>query len=122
MGRSMTMDDGRSTIMRIDAHQHFWRYSASEYRWIDDSMSALRRDFVLADERREMDRAGIDACIAMQARHTLEETRWLLELADAHPFIAGVVGWIVQQADDVAAQLEPFAGHPKLVGVRHIVK
>jgi L-fuconolactonase len=108
--------------MRIDSHQHFWRYNASEYGWIDDSMSALRRDFLPDDARREMDRAGVNACIAVQARQTLEETRWLLELADAHPFIAGVVGWIDLQADDVAAQLEPFAGHPKLVGVRHIVQ
>ena len=69
-----------------------------------------------------MDRTGIDACIAVQARQTLEETRWLLELADAHPFIAGVIGWIDLQAEDVVAQLEPFAGHPKLVGVRHIVQ
>ncbi len=108
--------------MRIDAHQHFWRYNAAEYGWIDDSLAVLRRDFLPADARRHMDRAGIDACIAVQARQTLEETRWLLDLADAHPFIAGVVGWIDLQADDVAAQLEPFAGHPKLVGVRHIVQ
>jgi L-fuconolactonase len=116
------MDDGRWTIMRIDTHQHFWRYNRAEYPWIDDSMSALRRDFLPADARREMDRAGVDACIAVQARQSLEETRWLLELADANPFIAGVVGWIDLQADDVAAQLEPFAGHPKLLGVRHIVQ
>jgi L-fuconolactonase len=108
--------------MRIDSHQHFWRYSAAEYPWIDDSMSALRRDFLPADLRPEMDRAGVEACIAVQARQSLEETRWLLELADAHPFIAGVVGWIDLQAEDVVAQLEPFAGHPKLVGVRHIVQ
>jgi len=108
--------------MRIDSHLHFWRYSAAEYGWIDDSMPALRRDFLPAEARREMDRAGIDACVAVQARQTLEETRWLLELADAHPFIAGVVGWIDLQADDVAAQLEPFAGHTKLVGVRHIIQ
>jgi L-fuconolactonase len=108
--------------MRIDSHQHFWRYNAAEYGWIDDSMSALRRDFLPADLRREMERARIDACIAVQARQSLEETRWLLELADEHSFIAGVVGWIDLQADDVVAQLEPFAGHPKLVGVRHIVQ
>lgn len=108
--------------MRIDAHQHFWRYDAAEYGWIDDSLAALRRDFLPADARRQMDRAGIDACIAVQARQTLEETRWLLELADACPFIAGVVGWIDLQADAVSVQLEQFAGHPKLVGVRHIVQ
>jgi L-fuconolactonase len=108
--------------MRIDAHQHFWRYTPAEYGWIDESMSTLRRDFLPDEAKREMERAGIDACVAVQARQTLEETRWLLELADANPFIAGVVGWVDLQSDDVAAQLGQFARHPKLVGVRHIVQ
>ena len=108
--------------MRIDSHQHFWRYSAAEYEWIDDSMSVLRRDFLPSDARREMDLAGIDACVAVQARQTLEETRWLLELADSAAFIAAVVGWVDLQADDAEAQLAQFATHSKLVGVRHIVQ
>ena len=65
-------------------------------------MSALRRDFLPAELRREMDAAAIDACVAVQARQTLEETRWLLDLADAHSFIAGVIGWVDLQADDAA--------------------
>jgi L-fuconolactonase len=108
--------------MRIDSHQHFWRYSPVEYAWIDDSMAALRRDFLPADARCEMDRARVDACVAVQARQSLEETRWLLELADANPFVAGVVGWIDLQSSEAAAQLETFTQHPKLVGVRHIVQ
>jgi L-fuconolactonase len=108
--------------MRIDSHQHFWRYSAAEYDWIDDSMAGLRRDFLPSDLRGEMDDAAIDACVAVQARQTLDETRWLLELADAHPFVAGVIGWIDLQAEDAAEQLEQFVGHPKLLGVRHVVQ
>ena len=94
----------------------------AQYGWIDDSMAALRRDFLPPDSRREMARAGFDACVAVQARQTLEETRWLLALADAYPFIAGVVGWVDLQAPDARAQLEQLAAHPKLVGVRHIVQ
>jgi L-fuconolactonase len=108
--------------MRIDAHQHFWRYTPAEYEWIDEAMAALRRDFLPGDLQPEMERAGIDACVAVQARQTLEETRWLLELAEANSFIAGVVGWVDLQAADVASQLEQFARHSKLVGVRHIVQ
>jgi L-fuconolactonase len=111
-----------ASAMRIDAHQHFWRYDPAEYGWIDDTMAALRRDHLPMDAQREMTRAGVDACVAVQARQTLEETRWLLALADAHPFIAGVVGWIDLQSADVRAQLEEFANHPRLVGVRHIVQ
>jgi L-fuconolactonase len=108
--------------MRIDAHQHFWRYDPAEYGWIDDTMAGLRRDYLPAESHREMARAGFDACVAVQARQTLEETRSLLAFADTHPFIAGVVGWIDLQAPDVRAQLEACAGHPKLVGLRHIVQ
>ena len=116
--RSVTSERG----MSIDAHQHFWRYSAAEYDWIDDSMARLRRDFLPADAEREMAGAGFHACVAVQARQTLEETRWLISLADAHRFIVGVVGWVDLQAVDARAQLERFAGHPKLVGIRHIVQ
>ncbi len=57
----------------------------------------------------------------MQARQNLEETRWLLELAEKHPFIKGVVGWVDLRSDRLSEQLERFAQHPKLVGVRHVV-
>jgi len=107
---------------RIDAHQHFWRYDPAEYAWIDETMAALRRDCLPDEAQREMGRAGFDACIAVQARQTLDETRWLLALAAAHPAIAGVVGWIDLQAEDARQQLERFSADPKLVGVRHIVQ
>ena len=66
--------------------------------------------------------AGFDHCIAVQARQTLDETRWLLALADQYPFIAGVVGWVDLQAADVDAELGTVAGHPRLVGIRHVVQ
>jgi L-fucono-1,5-lactonase len=118
------LDADSGGMMRIDAHQHFWRYDAAEYGWIDDAMAALRRDFLPAESAREMAAIGCDACVAVQARQTLDETRWLLSLADAHPSIIGVVGWVDLQAGAgrVRAQLEPFASHPKFVGVRHIVQ
>ena len=66
------------TRMRIDAHQHFWRYDAAEYGWIDDRMIELRRDFMPDDLQPLLEAAGIDGCVAVQARQTLDETRWLL--------------------------------------------
>ena len=84
-------------------------------------MKPLRRDFMPEDALTEMRSAGIDACVVVQVRQTLEETRWLLELADHHPFIAGVVGWVDLRTDDVDAQIASVA-HSKLVGVRHIVQ
>ena len=108
--------------MRIDSHQHFWKYNAAEYTWIDDSMAALKRDFLPDESAREMARVGFDACVAVQARQTLDETRWLLGLAAEHPSIAGVVGWVDLQADNVRDQLAALAGHQRLVGIRHIAQ
>src|SRR5436190_6427546 len=107
--------------MRIDAHQHFWRYNADEYGWIDDSMSILRRDFVPADLKPELDSAGFDACIAVQARQTLGETHWLLRLAAQSPFIAGVIGWVDLRAMNVRDELKDLAQNPKLLGIRHVL-
>ncbi|MGH9194517.1 MAG: amidohydrolase family protein, partial [Acidimicrobiia bacterium] len=109
-------------MLRIDAHQHFWQYTPTEYGWIDDTMAALRRDFLPEHLKVELDRAGFAGCVAVQARQTVEETVWLLELADQYPFIVGVVGWVDLQSQAVRAQLERFARHAKLVGIRHIVQ
>jgi L-fuconolactonase len=107
---------------RIDAHVHFWRYSRAAYGWIDDSLALLQRNFLPEDAAREMRAAAMDACVAVQARQTLEETHWLLALADAHPLVAGVVGWVDLRAPDLDAQLDALASRPKLVGIRHIVQ
>jgi L-fucono-1,5-lactonase len=107
---------------RVDSHQHFWRYDPAEYGWIDDTMAVLRRDFLPGDLEPALRAAGFDRCVAVQARQTLEETRFLLELADRHPTIAGVVGWVDLQSPDARAQLASFHRHPKLVGIRHIVQ
>jgi L-fuconolactonase len=108
--------------MHIDAHQHFWVYDPREYDWIDDSIAPLRRDFLPDDLKPELERAGFQKCVAVQARQTLEETRWLLELAASTPFVLGVVGWVDLQSPQARSQLETLAGNPKLVGVRHVVQ
>lgn len=107
--------------MRIDSHQHFWRYSAEQYPWIQPDWP-IRRDFLPADLEPLINAADIDGSIAVQARQSLEETRWLLELADHSPLIKGVVGWVDLCSPEVGQQLERFATHPKLVGVRHVVQ
>jgi len=108
--------------MRIDSHQHFWRYSPDEYGWIDDSMAALRRDFLPGVLKLELESGGFQGSVAVQARQSLEETRWLLELAQRSSSILGVVGWVDLRSPEVRSQLKGFAGNPKLVGVRHIVQ
>ena len=107
---------------KIDAHQHFWQYNPAEHVWMTDEMASIRRDFLPQDLKPLLDRAGFDGCVAVQARQSLDETRWLLQLAGQYEFIRGVVGWVDLRSPNLAAQLGEFSGQEKLVGVRHVVQ
>lgn len=107
--------------MRIDSHQHFWRYSPGEYPWIQTDWP-IRRDFLPRDLEANLRRCGLDGSVAVQARQSVAESRWLLELADASPWIRGVVGWVDLCSPEAGIQISQFAAHPKFVGVRHVVQ
>ncbi|NJB84796.1 L-fuconolactonase [Lewinella marina] len=108
--------------MIIDAHQHFWQFDPVRDAWIDASMGVLRQDFLPTDLAPILAANGVDGCVAVQADQSLAESDFLLELADRHPFIRGVVGWVDLCAPDVEEQLARYAAHPKFVGVRHILQ
>jgi L-fuconolactonase len=108
--------------MRIDAHQHFWNYNQREHGWIDEAMASIRRDFLPAELKPLLEKNGFRGSVFVQVRQTVEETRWMLELAENNPFILGVVGWVDLRSPGLRAELESFAGKPKLVGIRHIVQ
>ena len=107
--------------MRIDSHQHFWHYDPAQHVWMTEKMAALRRDYLPEELAPLLQAAGFDGTIAVQARQMLEETEWLLGLAERHASIKGVVGWVDLCSSELPAQLERFSSHPKLVGVRHVV-
>jgi L-fuconolactonase len=106
----------------IDAHQHFWAYEAREYAWIGEKLKALRRDFLPADLKKLQAGLGFKGSIAVQARQSLEEARWLLELASVEESILGVVGWVDLCSAGAGEQLKGFAGNPKFKGVRHVLQ
>jgi L-fuconolactonase len=108
--------------MRLDSHQHFWHYSPVDHTWMSAEMAALKRDFLPNDLDPLLASAHFEGSVAVQARQNLEETRWLLELAAQHEFIRAVVGWVDLRSEDLPNQLEAFAQHPKLAGVRHVVQ
>jgi L-fuconolactonase len=109
-------------IMRIDAHQHFWIYRPETHGWITDAMAVLKRDFLPTDLEPLLRGQGFDGCVAVQAAQSLEETRFLLGLADRHPFVKAVVGWVDLLSPDLEAQLGAFVSHPCFRGVRHIAQ
>ena len=107
--------------MIIDSHHHFWRYTAEDYGWIGEDARVLKRDFLPNTLEEEIRAAGVSGVISVQARQSLVETEWLLELAQKHSFIYGVVGWVPLVSIDVDEDLERFASQPKLKGVRHVL-
>lgn len=113
---------GIPVTLRIDAHQHFWRYRPDEFPWIDTSMAGLRRDRLPGDLAPLLRNASMDACIAVQARQGLDESRFLLRMAHENPFIVGVVGWADLCDPGAGGQLAAFAIDRKFVGVRHLLQ
>lgn len=107
--------------MKIDSHQHFWKFNTSDYGWIDESMKILQQDYLPADLETPLQREGFNGTIAVQARQSLEETRWLLQLADNYPWIKGVVGWVDLCSPEIDEQLADLSLNKKLVGVRHVI-
>ena len=85
-------------------------------------MAAIRRDFLPSHLEPLLGGGGFCGSVAVQARQSLEETDWLLKLADENPFVLGVVGWVDLCSPQVREQLAGFAGRSKLVGIRHIVQ
>lgn len=108
--------------MTIDAHHHFWKYDPAEYAWIGDAMQAIRRDFLPEDLKQAVAGTDVDGVVSVQARQSLEETEWLLELAAAHDLVRGVVGWVPLTSSSVMDDIERFLSHKKFKGVRHVLQ
>ena len=108
--------------MRIDAHQHFWKYNSQRDSWITDDMRVLRADFLPHHLAPLLQQEGFDGCVAVQADQSEEETALLLQLEEENPFIKGVVGWVDLQSSKVEERLGHFAQAKKLKGLRHIVQ
>ena len=108
--------------MKLDSHQHFWKYSPQQHNWIDDSMVSLKRDFLPNDLDPHLIENKIEACVVVQADQSEKETEFLLELATQYEFIKGVVGWVDLRAKNVEERLKFYCQNQYFKGVRHIVQ
>ncbi|MCA9128520.1 MAG: amidohydrolase family protein [Planctomycetales bacterium] len=108
--------------MRIDSHHHFWNYSPEQYPWIGPGMAVLRSDYGPRQLQAEINATGINSVVSVQARQSIEETDWLLEIATDHEFVAGVVGWLPLADDSLRSELERLVASPKLKALRHVVQ
>src|SRR3989442_1539777 len=108
--------------MIVDSHQHFWQVGRFDYPWMSPEVDALCHDYLPVALASVLNRKRVDRTILVQASNSLEETRWLLSLADQHAFIGGIVGWVDLESAEVARQLDEFTAHPNFKGVRHLVE
>lgn len=106
----------------IDSHQHFWQVGRFDYPWMSAEVETLYRDFLPEALEPVLQDCGVRQTVLVQASNSLAETRWLLELAEHHRFIAGVVGWVDLTSPQVDDQIIDFIAYPKFKGVRHLVE
>lgn len=107
---------------RVDSHQHFWRLDRGDYAWLTPALGTIYRDYLPEDLAPLLARAGVGSTILVQAAPTLEETRFLLQLASRHDFVAGVVGWADFGSEDAADTIAWLASDAKLVGLRPMIQ
>ena len=112
-------------MSKTDSHQHFWRPTRGDYTWLRADVAALAplvRDFLPSDLEPALQASGITQTVLVQAADSVAETEFMLDLAERHGFIGGVVGWVDLSRDDAVATLERLAAHPKLKGVRPMLQ
>ena len=106
----------------IDSHQHFWQVGRFDYPWMSSDLGVLYRDYLPDDLAPILQQNGVKQTVLVQASNSVAESRWLLELADANSFVAGVVGWVDLMSVEIDPQLDELCAHSKFKGVRHLVE
>lgn len=109
-------------MLKIDAHNHYWRYNSKAYSWINDRMTILKSDFSPDQLKPFTEQYDIDGMVAVQACQSHEDNDFLLQQATHHSIVKGVVGWVDLSAENVEVDLESYARFPKFVGIRHMVQ
>lgn len=109
--------------MKIDSHQHFWNPTRGDYGWMDsEGAKPLRRTIMPKDLVPHLKTHGIDKTVLVQAAPTVEETEFMLGIADATDFVAKVVGWVDFENRDDLKHLGRLKKHPKFAGVRPMIQ
>lgn len=109
-------------VMIIDAHQHFWLLKDRNGGWPPADLEAIHRDFLPGDLVPEIAAAGVTGTVLVQSLPRVEDTRFMLGLAEKNDFILGVVGWVDMKAADASKVIEDLAKSPKLKGLRPMLQ
>lgn len=109
-------------MLKIDSHQHFWKYDPVRDSWIDESMKVIQKDFFPEDLEPILKDNGIDGCVVVQSDQSEKENHFQITNADNHDFIKGIVGWVNLSAPNIQERLEYFSQFKKLRGFRHVLQ
>lgn len=108
---------------RLDAHHHLWsaaRVERGDYPWMPTD-GPLRGDHLPEHLTPALEATGVGGTIVVQAAPSVEETRFLLELAHATDFVLGVTGWVALDRPEDAELLAEFAADEYLRAVRPMI-
>ncbi len=108
--------------MRIDSHQHYWDPRRGDYAWMPKDDPVLTRSYMPRDLGPALAGAGIEKTVLVQAAATVNETEYMLGLADASETVGKVVGWINFEKKGDRRHLARLARHPKFSGVRPMIQ
>ena len=108
--------------MIIDTHHHLWNYNPVEFDWIDNEMSDVRRSFLPKNLLSTLENTGVQGVVTVQARQSIEETNWLLQLASEYSVMKGIVGWLPLANENIDQLLEQYSENFLLKGIRHVVQ
>ncbi len=108
--------------IRVDAHQHYWEPKRGDYHWMPQDDPVLARRYGPADLRDSLERHGIRKTVLVQAAATIEESEYLLGIADTTESVAAVVGWIDFEDRGHLRHLTRLRNHPKFAGVRPMIQ
>lgn len=108
--------------MKIDAHQHFWNMSKTDYPWLVPAYGPIYAGFYPRDLEPQLRAAGIDKTVLVQSMDSFEDTVAMLTQAEDFDWIGAVVGW-VPLLDHAAERraLERYSRNPKFKGIRHLI-
>lgn len=105
----------------IDTHLHLWDLERGSYEWLGPQHGALHRSFHPDEAERELAATGVRSAVLVQAEDSIEDTRYLLDVAARRPWVLGVVGWVRLDEPETAERQLAELDDPALLGIRHLV-
>lgn len=107
----------------LDTHIHVWNFDKAEYKWLQGDTTILNRSYHIEELEKERQEAGISAGVLVQAANNYDDTDWMLQVAEAHDWLKGVVGWLplLDPRETERSLINKYLPNKLFKGVRHLI-